>query len=79
MLLEAKLKCSEDHIPYRIYINDELITERFYTIADKKTDSNDLQIRLVDASEYNVKIENLSDVEVELINYTVKEINNENT
>ena len=34
MFLQAKIKCEEDGTPYRVYINDELITERFYTIPE---------------------------------------------
>jgi hypothetical protein len=79
MLLEAKLKCNKDHIPYRIYIDGELITERFYTIASKNTVSNDLQIELVDANDYDVKIENLLDTQVHLVDYTIRKIPNENT
>ncbi len=79
MLLQAKLKCNKDHVPYRVYVDDELITERFYTIASECTISNDLQIELVDANDYDVKIENLSDTQVELVNYTVRKVLNENT
>lgn len=79
MLLEAKLKCDKDHVPYRIYVDDELITERFYTIENDKTVSNDLQIELVNANDYDVKIENLSDTQVHLVDYTIRKIPNENT
>ena len=79
MLLEAKLKCNKDHVPYRIYVNDELITVRFYTIASKNTVSNDLQIELQDANDYDIKIENLSDTQVKLVDYTVRKVPNENT
>jgi len=79
MLLEAKLKCNKDHIPYRIYIDGELITERFYTIASKDTVSNDLVVELVDANDYDVKIESLSDTQVHLVDYTIRKIPNENT
>lgn len=76
MLLEAKLKCNKDHIPYRIYIDGELITERFYTIASKDTVSNDLVVELVDANDYDVKIESLSDTQVHLVDYTIRKIPN---
>ena len=79
MLLEAKLKCNKDHIPYRIYIDGELITERFYTIVSKDTVSNDLVVELVDANDYDVKIESLSDTPVHLVDYTIRKIPNENT
>lgn len=32
MYLQATINCQEDGTPYRVYINDELITERFYTL-----------------------------------------------
>jgi len=79
MLLEAKLKCDVDHTPYRIYIDGELITERFYTIVSKDTVSNDLVVELVDANDYDVKIESLSDTPVHLVDYTIRKIPNENT
>jgi len=79
MLLEAKLKCNKDHTPYRIYVDGELITERFYTIASKDTVSNNLVIELVDANDYDVKIESLSDTQVHLVDYTIRKIPNENT
>jgi len=67
MFIEAKLKCEKDNVPYRIYINDELITERFYTITSKNTVSNDLLIELKDADEYDLRIENLSETPVKLL------------
>ena len=68
MFIEAKLKCEKNHVPYRIYINDELITERFYTITSKEhTVSNDLLIELEDADEYDLRIENLSETPVKLL------------
>lgn len=68
MFIEAKLKCEKNHVPYRIYINDELITERFYTITSEEyTVSNDLFIELEDSDYYNFVIENLSEVPVRLL------------
>ena len=79
MLLQAKLKCNKDHVPYRVYVDNELITERFYTIASKDTVSNDLIVELVDANDYDVQIESLSDTPVHLVDYTIRKIPNENT
>ena len=79
MLLQAKLKCNKDHVPYRIYVDDELITERFYTIASKDTVCNDLVVELMDANDYDVKVESLSDTPVHLVDYTIRKIPNENT
>ena len=77
MWIEAILKCDVDHTPYRVYINDELMTERFYTIAPN-TVSNNLVVELEDAPAYDVRVENLTDIEVLLSDYTVKEKRNEN-
>lgn len=79
MLLEATLTCDKDHVPYRVYVDGELITERFYTIATSRTVSNDLQIELIDANDYDLKIESLSDTQVHLVDYTIRKIPNENT
>jgi len=72
MWIEATLKCDVDHTPYRVFINDELITERYYTIAPD-TVSNNLLVHLKPASEYDVRIKNLSDNLVTLSEYTIKE------
>jgi len=71
MLIHAKLECDADHIPYRIYVNGELMTERYYTIATPKTISNDFTIQLVKADNYDVKVENLTDTEVRLASYSI--------
>ena len=67
MWIEAVLKCNVDHTPYRVYINDELITERFYTIAPN-TKSNNLIVELEDRPAYDVRVESLTDTIVELTN-----------
>ena len=77
MWIEAVLKCDVDHTPYRVYINDELMTERFYTIAPN-TVSNNLVVELEDAPAYDVRIESLTDTLVLLSDYSVKEKLNEN-
>jgi hypothetical protein len=77
MWVEAVLKCDVDHTPYRVYINDELMTERFYTIAPN-TVSNNLVVELEDAPAYDVRVESLTDTIVLLSDYTVKEKLNEN-
>ncbi len=76
MWIEAVLKCDRDHTPYRVYINDELITERFYTIAPN-TVSNNLVVELEDKPRYRVRVKSLSDIQVSLSDYTVKEKLNE--
>ena len=77
MWIEAVLKCDVDHTPYRVYINDELITERFYTIAPN-TVSNNLVVELEDSPAYDVRVESLTDTLVLLSDYSVKEKLNEN-
>jgi len=77
MWIEAVLKCDVDHTPYRVYINDELMTERFYTIAPN-TVSNNLVVELEDAPAYDVRVESLTDTIVLLSDYSVKEKLNEN-
>jgi len=72
MWIEAILKCDVDHTPYRVYINDELITERFYTIA-LNTVSNNLVVELEDSPAYDVRVESLTDTIVLLSDYSVKE------
>ena len=76
MWIEAILKCDVDHTPYRVYINDELITERFYTIAPR-TVSNNLVVELEDSPAYDVRVESLTDTIVLLSDYSVKEKLNE--
>jgi hypothetical protein len=76
MWIEAVLKCDVDHTPYRVYINDELMTERFYTIAPN-TASNNLVVELKDAPAYDVRVESLTDTIVLLSDYIVKEKLNE--
>ena len=76
MWIEAILKCDVDHTPYRVYINDELMTERFYTIAPN-TVSNNLVVELEDSSAYDVRVESLTDTLVLLSDYSVKEKLNE--
>ena len=64
MFLQADIKCNKESTPYRIYINDELMTERFYTIPIGYTPDqvkNILNIELPDASDYKVTIENIPD------------------
>ncbi len=77
MWIEAVLKCDVDHTPYRVYINDELITERFYTIAPN-TVSNNLVVELEDAPAYDVRVQSLTDTLVLLSDYTIEEKRNEN-
>ena len=77
MWIEAVLKCDVDHTPYRVYINDELMTERFYTIAPRAV-SNNLVVELEDSPAYDVRVESLTDTLVLLSDYSVKEKLNEN-
>jgi hypothetical protein len=77
MFIEAVLKCDVDNTPYRVYINNELITERYYTIIPD-TVSNTLRVQLVNSDNYDIKVESLTDVAVTLDSYCAKEKINEN-
>mgnify|MGYP001193310087 CR=1 FL=1 len=77
MWIEAVLKCDHNHTPYRVYVNDELITERFYTISPKSV-SNNLVVELEHRPAYDVRVESLTDIEVILSDYHFKEKLNEN-
>lgn len=66
MFIKVTLKCDENNIPYRIYINDELITERFYTFPKdimytnqpfKNKVKNVLDLEIKDSPDYNVIVE----------------------
>ncbi len=66
MWIRAKIKCERDNTPYRVYINDELITERYYS-CPKNWNTNDriletwntLGLEIADAGDYSVTIENV--------------------
>ena len=77
MFIEAVLKCDVDNTPYRVYINNELMTERYYTIIPD-TVSNTLHVQLVDSDNYDIKVESLTDVAVTLDSYCAKEKIDEN-
>ena len=72
MYIQAVMKCEKDNTPYRIYLNDELITERYYSL-DESVISNNLELHITESPEYNLKIQSLTDVSVELIDYSVTE------
>ena len=72
MYLEAVMKCDKDNTPYRVYLNNELVTERYFAL-DEKTLSNNLQLNVTPSDKYDVRIESLTDVSVKLIDYFVSE------
>ena len=96
MYLQARIKCERDGTPYRVYINDELITERFFSIPPSVLNtikyqedgekyyfqtsdvSNILALEIEDCEKYDIKIENLSDVQVHLHELTTQETPFEN-
>ena len=78
MFIEAVLKCDVDNTPYRVYINNELMTERFYTIIAPRTISNTLHVELTNSDNYDIKVESLTDVIVTLDSYCTKEKIDEN-
>lgn len=69
MIIKAVLKSDVDKAPYRVYINDELITERLYAQAP----TNTLEVELVDRDNYNVRVDFLdSTASVTLENFTME-------
>ncbi len=66
MWIKVKIKSDKDNTPYRVFINDELITERFYT-APKNWDTNErisytcntLALEIADAAHYTAEITNV--------------------
>jgi len=83
MFIDVILKCPYENAPYRVYINDELITERFYTFIGKNEYvhpliSNTIHVELKDSLTYDVRVESLTDKQVLLSDYTVREKKNEN-
>lgn len=69
MIIKAVLKSDVDKAPYRVYINDELITERLYAQAP----TNSLKVELVDRDNYNVRVDFLdSTAAVTLENFTME-------
>lgn len=72
MYIEAVMKCEKDNTPYRIFLNDELITERYYSL-DESVISNNLELYTTESPEYNLTVQSLTDVPVELIDYSVTE------
>ena len=78
MLLTAVLKSETDNAPYRIYINDELITERYY-VHDNNIESNNLIMAVPKLEEYDIQVESLTDTKVNLLSYDITELKkNEN-
>ena len=66
MFLQAKIKSEKDGIPYRVYINDELITERYFTTAKNWNTNelildtwNTLALEIEDREDYIASIENV--------------------
>jgi len=66
MFLQARIKCERDGTPYRVYINDELITERYFTTAKNWNTNelildtwNTLALEIEDRDDYTVSIENV--------------------
>ena len=72
MYIEAVMKCEKDNTPYRIFLNDELITERYYRL-DESVISNNLELYITESPEYNLTVQSLTDVPVDLIDYSVTE------
>ena len=67
----ATLVCHEDNVPYRLFVNDELITERIYAQPDDNVVSNTLSFEIEECNNYYVKIENMSNTIVEILEWKV--------
>tara|TARA_B100000989_G_C19522036_1_gene464679 strand:- start:1525 stop:1767 length:243 start_codon:yes stop_codon:yes gene_type:complete len=67
MIVAVKLKCNKDHIPYRLYINNDLMTERYYAMPNKNVVSNDFKVNIKEQDSYDIQIENLSDTTVKIV------------
>ena len=66
MWIQVKIKCEKNNTPYRVFINDELMTERFYTAPKNWTENNKitetcntLRLEIVDAEDYKATVENV--------------------
>lgn len=66
MFLQAKIKCERNNTPYRVYINDELITERYFTTAKNWNTNaliletwNTLELEIDKSDDYTVNVENV--------------------
>lgn len=84
MFIKVTLKCDEENVPYRIYINDELITERFYTFPKdvmyteerfKHKVKNVLDLEIKDFDDYDVTIES-SKVRIEEVKWQEQRFEN---
>ena len=73
MIVEVKLKCDKDHIPYRLYINNDLMTERYYAMPNKNVVSNDFKVNIKEQDSYDIQIENLSDTIVNIVDTKITE------
>lgn len=87
MFLQAKLKSKHDNAQYRVYINDELITERFFVIPYASLQpigdlacpitiddvSNILNLEITDQPKYDIKVESITDQAVHLHDWHVQE------
>lgn len=74
MYIQAVIKCDVDNTPYRVYINGELMTERYYADPDGSV-SNTLHVHLKHSNDYNVEVVSLSETLVKLESCTITEKN----
>ncbi len=66
MWIKVKIKSEKHNTPYRVFINDELMTERFYTAPKNWTENNKitetwntLGLEIADAEDYTATVENV--------------------
>jgi hypothetical protein len=71
MKIIATFTCDVPDTPYRIWIDDELITERIYTIGNKNTVSNTLDVSVVDQEKYAIRFEPLTSATIQVLDVKV--------
>ena len=70
-IFRATLVCKTNNAPYRLYVNKELITERLYARPFDKVISNTLSFEIEECDDYLVKLENMSDTIVGILEWKV--------
>jgi|TARA_R110002153_G_scaffold33308_1_gene100575 hypothetical protein len=71
MKILATFTCDTKETPFRVYINDELMTERIYTIASKKVVGHTLDIDVEEKKLYALRVEALNDAKIEIVKVQV--------
>ena len=67
----ATLVCHENNVPYRLFVNEELITERLYSFPESIVVSNTVFFEIEHSDTYNVVLQNMSNTIVEILEWKV--------